>query len=378
SAHKTLLCAPAERSAIIAAIASPNTKIVSLTVTEAAYLMTPDGDFDESHPAWKAEQAGEGVTIHGILLEALATRRTNGLPPPTLLPCDNLTDNGARLRHLLLQAAEAAAPALRPFLSETLATPSTMVDRITPATTDADRAAVATIIGTEDCWPIVTEPFWQWVVEDTFPLGRPDWEPFGVTMTHDVRPFETMKLRLLNGAHSAIAYAGLLAGHETVADAFADPDIAAFVARLWQSSATTLPDATREQAPAYTQALATRFTNPALRHLCAQIAGDGSQKLPHRILAPARDVMASGAPLGPLPAVIALWGQALCLPGTPFIEPLSTLREAVASPPDQVARTLLHALGAGDAFVPEVTAAITLARESGPRALIQRAGKEAI
>ena len=214
------------------------------------------------------------------------------------MSCDNLTDNGKRLRHLLLQAAGATAPDLHAWLTDTLVCPCAMVDRITPATTDEDRSAVAKVIGTQDRWPVVTEPFWQWVIEDTFPLGRPDWEPLGVTMTRAVAPFETMKLRLLNGAHSAIAYAGVLCGFETVADAFADPDIAALVDRVWQTSAPTLPDATRGLAGDYTAALAGRFANPALHLRCAQIAGDGSQKLPHRIVAPARELMARGARLG--------------------------------------------------------------------------------
>ena len=170
-----------------------------------------------------------------------------------------------------------------------------MIDRIVPATTDADRARISEALGVEDAWPIVTEPFSQWVVEDDFPAGRPAWEKFGVTMVRDVRPFEEMKLRLLNGAHSSIAYLGLLCGHDTVAKSFGDPAIRRFVQALWAEAAATLPDDVGLDTQRYVRELTERFDNTALAHRTAQIANDGSQKLPQRIIGTALDRLAAGA-----------------------------------------------------------------------------------
>jgi fructuronate reductase len=202
-----------------------------------------------------------------------------------------------------------------------------MVDRIVPATTDADRARVSQSLGVEDAWPVMTEPFCQWVVEDHFPQGRPAWEKFGVTMVEDVRPHEEMKLRLLNGAHSSIAYLGLLSGHETVDRAFADPAIRSFVDRLWAEAVPTLPMDAGLDTASYTAELAERFSNPALAHRTAQIANDGSQKLPQRIVNSALAQLEAGRSADHLALAIAAWiaaceARGRSLPASHFTDPL--------------------------------------------------------
>ncbi len=244
-----------------------------------------------------------------------APARAAGTPPFTVLCCDNLPANGATLHRLLIEFAtlrDARLGAKRDaglarHIADEVAFPSSMVDRIVPATTDADRARIAVELGVEDAWPVMTEPFCQWVIEDDFPAGRPAWEKFGVTMVEDVRPFEDMKLRLLNGAHSAIAYLGLLSGHATVDRAFADPAIRQFVDALWAEAIPTLPQDAGLDTSAYTAELAERFSNTALAHRTAQIANDGSQKLPQRIVASAIECLEAGTEFVHLTLVVAAW-----------------------------------------------------------------------
>src|SRR5690606_11829102 len=220
---------------------------------------------------------------------------------------DNLPDNGGTFGRLVLQFAGARDADLAHCIEQEVAFPATMVDRIVPATTDADRERLSATIGLEDAWPVKTEPFMQWVVEDHFTLGRPEWERTGVTMVKDVRPFEEMKLRLLNGAHSGLSYLGLLCGRQSVSAAFTDPAIRGFVDRLWAEAIPTLPQGAGLDPQAYTAALSERFSNPALVHRTAQIANHGSQKLPQRILATARARLAGGGQVGHLMLVVAAW-----------------------------------------------------------------------
>ncbi|TIS60839.1 MAG: mannitol dehydrogenase family protein, partial [Mesorhizobium sp.] len=221
----SLLVAPEDPGAVLAALTDPRIRIVTLTITEKAYLRAADGTLDDAHPDIVHDLANPGSprTAHGFLTEALARRRAAGIPPFTVLCCDNLPANGATLHRLLIEFAElrdahggTGDRPLAGYVADDVAFPSSMVDRIVPATTDADRARIGGELGFEDAWPVMTEPFRQWVIEDRFPAGRPAWEKFGVTMVEDVGPFEDMKLRLLNGAHSGIAYLGLLSGHATV------------------------------------------------------------------------------------------------------------------------------------------------------------------
>ena len=197
-------------------------------------------------------------------------------------------------------------PMLGAYIDEHVAFPSTMVDRIVPQTTDEDRAFVAQALGLKDAWPIITEPFTQWVIEDNFPQGRPDWGAVGAELVHDVAPYEAMKLRLLNGAHSMLAYLGSIKGHVTVADAMADPDLGAFIAAFMVDDVTpTLVIPKGADVAAYRDALLERFRNTSLKHRLSQIASDSTQKIPQRFLGTARDRLAMGLPLGRLAMGIA-------------------------------------------------------------------------
>lgn len=326
---QSLLVAPEDPGAVLAALTDPRTRIVTLTITEKAYLRAADGALDSAHPDIVHDLANPGSpkTAHGFLAESLARRRVAGTPPFTVLCCDNLPANGATLHRLLIEFAKLRDADLARHVAEEIAFPSSMVDRIVPATTDADRPRIADELGLDDSWPVMTEPFRQWVIEDRFPAGRPAWEKFGVAMVEDVRPFEDMKLRLLNGAHSGIAYLGLLSGHATVDRAFADPSIRQFVDRLWAEAIPTLPrDAGLDPIP-YTAELAARFSNTALAHRTAQIANDGSQKLPQRIVASALARLEAGLLPEHLSLVVAAWIAACAarggtLPEGHFTDPL--------------------------------------------------------
>ena len=284
-----LKVAPEAPEELLATLCNPLIRIVSLTVSEKAYLRNAAGDLDAAYPGIISDLANPGrpQTIFGFLAEAIARRRSAGFAPFTILCCDNLPSNGAVLSVLLQQFSTLKNPDLARYVEAEVACPSSMVDRIVPATTDEDRSRISEALGFEDAWPVVTEPFRQWVIEDRFTAGRPGWEAHGVTMVRDVAPFEEMKLRLLNGAHSATAYLGLLLGRETVAQAFGDSRIRDFVQGLWAEAIPTLRSDVGLDPQAYTAELAQRFDNPALVHRTAQIATDGSQKLPQRIVASA-------------------------------------------------------------------------------------------
>jgi fructuronate reductase len=349
------LVAPENPEAVLTMLAEPGIRIVTLTVTEKAYLRGAAGDLDTANAdiVWDLQNPEKPRTVFGFLSGALEMRRAAGTRPFTVLCCDNLPANGETVRRLLLQFAELKGGDFADYVRNDVAFPSTMVDRIVPATTDADRARVSEELGVEDAWPVMTEPFMQWVVEDNFTAGRPDWEKFGVTMVENVTPFEDMKLRLLNGSHSAIAYLGLLLGHATVAEAFADPTIKRFVDGLWAEAIPTLPRNAGLDPQAYTKKLADRYANTALQHRMAQIANDGSQKLPQRIVASALERAAEGVPVAHLMLVVAAWIAACEARGTQlatnlFTDPLdSALGEIFAnrSPVAETTRRVFDAAG---------------------------------
>jgi fructuronate reductase len=303
-----LMVAPENPAALIAAMSEPNLKIVSLTVTEKGYCHDPaTGQLNEDHPDIRHDLANPESprSAPGLITRALKLRKQKKLAPFAVLCCDNLPANGDTVRNVVTQFAELQDIELGKYIGDKVAFPSTMVDRIVPATTDADLARVEAVLGFRDRWPVITEDFSQWVVEDNFPAGRPDW---AATFVSDVSPYETMKLRLLNGSHSCIAYLGYLSGHETVSDAMQDENLAAFVRRLMDEEATpTLSLPLGADVESYKAALIKRFHNPALRHRTWQIAMDGSQKLPQRLLNTARDRLKSGAPIDCIALGIAAW-----------------------------------------------------------------------
>jgi fructuronate reductase len=307
----TVLVAPENPAAVIAAIASPDTHIVSLTVTEKGYCHAPaSGTLLTSHPDIAHDLAHPSTprSAIGYLAAGLDLRRNNGGGPITIMSCDNLPHNGAVLRAVLGKFAEMRDPALAQWIDANASFPATMVDRIVPATTSADRERLQARLGIEDRAMVKAEPFTQWVIEDDFAGPRPPFEQAGAQMVADVRPFELAKLRMLNGAHSTIAYMGLAAGYVTVDQAIADPAIAAVVDRLMRvEAAATLPPVPGLDTTLYADALLKRFGNAALEHKLAQIAMDGSQKLPQRLLGTIADVHASGGTATAAARGVAAW-----------------------------------------------------------------------
>src|SRR3954469_18792228 len=273
------LFAPEEGPALLARLAAPATRIVTLTVTEKGYGHNPaTGDLDLDHPDIRADWAGREPprSTLGWLVRGLAARRAAGAGGLTVLCCDNMASNGRTLRRLARQFAEGGAPGLEGWIEGEVRFPSSMVDRIVPAATPASLDHAATLLGLRDEAAVTTEGFAQWVIEDDFAAGRPAWEAAGAELVSDVRPYQELKLRLLNGAHSAIAYIGALLGLPFVADVMAEPALAGFVERLMldEVAPLTAPPVGCD-VNAYGQALLRRFANASLQHRTLQIAMDG-------------------------------------------------------------------------------------------------------
>lgn len=277
-AVREVLVASRDREAVIAAIAAPPTHIVSFTITEKGYCRKADGALD---PALAGADS-----VFAFLAAGLRRRMDTGLSGLTLLSCDNLADNGRQLEQLLRAFLVIADPGLLGWFAAHCTCPCTMVDRIVPATTNVERAAVEVLLGgIEDRACVVTESFSQWVIEDRFAGPRPRWEAVGAQLVQDVAPYELAKLRMLNGAHSLLAYCGLQSGHTFVHEAIADPALRSLVDQLMlREAAPTVTPAPGQDLAAYADALLARFANPALNHRLIQIAMDGSQKLPQRWL----------------------------------------------------------------------------------------------
>ncbi|GAU83075.1 mannitol dehydrogenase family protein [Bosea sp. BIWAKO-01] len=305
-----VLVAPENPAALVTRLAAAQTRIVSLTVTEKGYCHDPaTGRLRQDHPdiLHDLEHPDAPRSAVGLIVAALKLRKAEGLAPFTALSCDNLPHNGKVLRGLVRDFAALQDDTLAAWIEANGAFPATMVDRIVPATTDADIAEVAGLLGVEDAAPVIGEPFRQWAVEDRFALGRPAWDEVGAQMVSEVAPFEFMKLRMLNGAHSSLAYLGYLSGHETVAEASGDPVLARFLQGLWNEIIPTVPAPQGVDLSDYAGALLTRFRNPAIRHRTWQIAMDGSQKLPQRLLGTIRERLKAGAPIDHLALGVAAW-----------------------------------------------------------------------
>ena len=306
-----VLVAPENPRAVLDAMADPAVRIVSLTVTEKGYCHEPaTGRLNLCHPDIVHDLAQPlPRSAPGFLVRALARRFAAGVPPFTVLTCDNLPGNGALVRGLALDMAARIDPALADWIATQGRFPATMVDRIVPATTPEVIARVAALTGVADAAPVQHEPFRQWVIEDDFVHGaRPDLGAVGVELVTDVTAHEHMKLRMLNGTHSALAYLGYLAGHETIAQTVADPVFAGFVRRLWANE--IIPAVTAPQGVdlfAYADRLFDRYANPGIRHRTWQIAMDGSQKLPQRILGTLAENLAAGRPSPGLVTAVAAW-----------------------------------------------------------------------
>ncbi|MFN9634459.1 MAG: mannitol dehydrogenase family protein [Erythrobacteraceae bacterium] len=298
-AVREVLHAGEDGAAIIARLADPACHIVSFTVTEKGYARAPDGTLD---PALAAS------SFYPLLERGLAERMARGLPGVTLLSCDNLAGNGRVLGALVRQWLAPRAPALAEWFAQKCRTPSTMVDRIVPRSDPAALAMLGEELGLADHGAVFTERFSQWVIEDDFAGPRPCWEAHGAQFVRDVAPYEIAKLRMLNGAHSLLAYAGLRAGHTYVHEAIADPALRVLAEQLMRGEALpSVPAAAGLDLAAYADALLDRFTDPALRHRLDQIAMDGTQKIPQRWLDTALDRQRQGLDSPAIAAGLDAW-----------------------------------------------------------------------
>ena len=357
---RSVIVAPEEPQALLEALAAPETAIVTLTITEKGYR--PGGDAAR------------------FLARSLDLRRARGLAPFTAISCDNLAHNGRVLREAVLAASDGA---LRAWIAEQGAFPQTMVDRIVPATDEADIETLAGRIGLIDRAMVKAEPFSQWVIEESFAGPRPDFEAAGVRITTDVAPWEEAKLRLLNGAHSAIAYLGGLAGVEFVWQFVAQPAGRRLVEALWDELAPTLSPPPELDVAAYRAALLERFSNRTLGHRTSQIAMDGSQKLPQRLLAPIAERLARGEGIEALALAVAAWiqwqrrrtdaGEAFAVD-----DPLAAETAGFAGPPaDRVSAALAlrqvfpPALAAQPALCEALTRQLTRLTELGAEAAVE-------
>ena len=317
-------------------------RLVTLTVTEKGYCLAGDGTLDLGHPdvAFDLGRPAAPRSAVGWLVAGLRARRTAGADGLTVLSCDNLSDNGGKLgRSVAALASAQGDPALADWVQRSVRFPNSMVDSITPATDDALRARTRELIGLDDAWPIQREAFTQWVIEDQLGADDPDLASAGVSLARDVRPFEDAKLRLLNGAHSSLAYLGLLAGLETVADAMAHPPLAGFIERMLREDVVPIlqPSADLDLA-AYVGALLERFRNPAIGHKLAQIAWDGSQKLPFRLLPTIADALAAGRSIHRLAVPLAAWmlfAARRSQGPEPLVDPLAGQIAAIAKAPTE-------------------------------------------
>lgn len=297
--------------ALIAKIADPRVRILSLTITEGGYCLDmATGRFDPDHPEIKADAANiEGPRyIFGVLVAGLRARRAAGLPPLTIMSCDNIQENGHVAHNAVVGLAELVDPDLAKWIDGEVTFPNSMVDRITPATTDQGRDRLLSAFDIDDAWPVFCEPFRQWVLEDRFAGGRPAWDEVGVTLTDDVAKFELMKIRMLNGGHAAIAYPAALLGIHFVHDAMAHPIVRGFLEKLEREEIIPiLPKVPGIDLGDYLDLIMTRFANPEVADTVPRLCQDGSNRQPKFILPSMRDRLAAGQSITGLALESALW-----------------------------------------------------------------------
>lgn len=298
------LYAPDAPDRALAVMTRPETRIVSLTVTEGGY------DIETSQA--RADVHGDRPsTVFGYVVEALRRRWASGVPPFTVMSCDNLPSNGDVARAAFSGFAQRRDPGLGAWIRQEVHFPTSMVDRITPVTTDDDIALLRTEFGIEDAWPVVCEPFRQWVLEDSFGLGRPPFDRAGVQLTGDVEPYELMKLRLLNGTHQALAYPGILCGYTWAHQAATDPAIAGFLHGYMDEARRTLATPAGTDLGEYSRSVLDRFANSLIRDTVARLAAFSSDRLPKFVLPVIRASLAAGRPCPHAIAVIACWARYL-------------------------------------------------------------------
>ncbi|KFC08982.1 D-mannonate oxidoreductase [Trabulsiella guamensis ATCC 49490] len=345
-------------AAIIEKFCEPQVAIVSLTITEKGYCIDPaTGQLDVNQPriVHDLENPQAPHSAPGILVEALHRRRARGLPPFTVLSCDNIPDNGHVVENAVLGMASKRSPALATWIAENVSFPGTMVDRIVPAATEESLQEIAALLGVPDPCAISGEPFIQWVIEDNFVAGRPEWEEAGVQMVNDVRPWEQMKLRMLNGSHSFLAYLGYLAGFQHISDCMQNADFREAARRLMLAEQAPTLSITGVDLTAYADSLIARFSNPALQHRTWQIAMDGSQKLPQRLLDSVRMHLARHSEWSLLALGVAGWMRYVS--GTDDAGNAIDIRDPLAEK--------IHQLVTGSREEERVTALLTLSEIFG-------------
>lgn len=308
---QNFLHAPSDPNAVLEKLASPDTAIVSLTITEGGYYVHQGtGAFDAEHPDIKHDLAHphEPKCAFGYLAEALERRQHRGLAPFTIMSCDNLQGNGDMVKRMLLSFIELRDPKLKNWLEKNGTFPNSMVDRITPATTDEHRALVRENFGIDDDWPVMTEPFRQWVIEDHFVSGRPSWEQVGAQFTSDVLPYEKMKIRLLNASHQAICYIGMLQGYEFAHQAMADPRISNLMRSMMDVEVTPIvPPVPGIDLAQYKSTLIERFANPAIRDTLARLGTEGSARIPKFVVPSISEELQRSGPIKLLSLTVASW-----------------------------------------------------------------------
>ncbi len=307
------LFAPDDPEAVLEKMAAAATRIVSLTVTEGGYnINDATGEFDAGNPDVRHDTKPGAAprTAFGFITEALRRRRERGLAPFTVMSCDNLPGNGDLTRGALTAFARLRDAGLASWIEDVVAFPNAMVDRITPETTGADRAGLRERFGIEDRWPVVCEPFTQWVLQDTFTAGRPAYGRAGVQLTGDVGPYELMKLRLLNASHQAMCYFGYLAGYRLAHEAAQDPLFRRFLRGYMDAEATpTLPPVPGVDLDEYKSTLIERFSNPQIRDTIARLCAQSSDRIPKWLLPAVRDQLAAGGEIRRSAAVVASWAR---------------------------------------------------------------------
>ncbi|WP_242000429.1 mannitol dehydrogenase family protein [Kribbella rubisoli] len=307
------LFAPDDPNAVLARMVDPATRIVSLTITEGGYHVNQvTGELDASDPSLAAdlEPGATPGSAFGFIVEALARRRAAGVPPFTVMSCDNIPGNGHVARKMLSSFARLKDADIAEFLETEVKFPNCMVDRITPVTTDADREALAERFGVEDGWPVVCEPFTQWVLEDDFGLGRPSYEDVGVQIVEDVEPYELMKLRLLNASHQALCYLGYLAGYRYAHEVSQDKLFVDFLLGYMDDEGTpTLPPVPGVDLDRYKHQLIERFANPEVRDTLARLCAESSDRIPKWLLPVVREQLVADREIKRSVLVVASWAR---------------------------------------------------------------------
>lgn len=380
------LYAPDDPEAVVRKLADETTRIVSLTITEGGYNIDPvTGRFDEENPAIRAdlEPGATPGTVFGLVVEALVRRRERGVPPFTVMSCDNVPANGDVARSCFAAFAALRDPELGEWVRREVRFPNSMVDRITPVTTDEDRADLARLHGVEDRWPVVAEPFAQWVLEDSFTLGRPPLEEVGVQLVDDVEPYELMKLRLLNASHQVLCHLGSLVGYRFVHEVCRDPLFASFLLRYMEREATpTLRPVPGVDLHRYRHQLLERFRNAEVADTLARLCADTSDRIPKFLLPVVRENLAAGGEVDHAAAVVAAWtryAEGVDERGEP-IQVVDRLREPLMASARRSREDPLAFLGRREVFadladeprfVAAYTSALDVLRTRGARALLE-------